>query len=214
MTTLEKIHAAAKREFLDKGFRAASLRNIVKMAGVTTGAFYGYYNSKDKLFDALVRDQAEYVLRLFDVSRKNFRKLSAEEQTRQMTDAARSGMTHMLEYMYANEDVFRLLLLCSEGTDYEDFVHQLAEKETESSFAYIEALRNEGVPARPVNRKLVHIVSSGLLTAVFETIVHDMPFEEAREYLSQLERFHTAGWEELLGVKFGKHEESKKKEMV
>ena len=37
--TLEQIHIAAKKEFLEKGFKTASLRNIVKMAGVTTGAF-------------------------------------------------------------------------------------------------------------------------------------------------------------------------------
>lgn len=27
--------------------------------------------------------------------------------------------------------------------------------------------------------------------------------EEAKEYIWQLQQFHTAGWEELLGVKFG-----------
>ena len=41
MTTLERIYASAKKEFLEKGFQGASLRNIVKSAGVTTGAFYG-----------------------------------------------------------------------------------------------------------------------------------------------------------------------------
>ena len=30
-------------EFLDKGFQGASLRNIVKEAGVTTASFYWYY---------------------------------------------------------------------------------------------------------------------------------------------------------------------------
>lgn len=42
-TTLELILNAAKEEFLDNGFKSASLRNIVKKAGVTTGAFYGYF---------------------------------------------------------------------------------------------------------------------------------------------------------------------------
>ena len=49
-TTLELIHMAAKSEFLEKGFQSASLRNIVKTAGVTTGAFYGYFSSKAALF--------------------------------------------------------------------------------------------------------------------------------------------------------------------
>ncbi|MFR4773937.1 MAG: TetR/AcrR family transcriptional regulator [Ruminococcus sp.] len=42
--TQTRILAAAKTEFLEKGFRNASLRTIVKLAGVTTGAFYGYYS--------------------------------------------------------------------------------------------------------------------------------------------------------------------------
>ena len=37
-TTQEKILCAAKAEFLKKGFQTASLRAIVKAAGVTTGA--------------------------------------------------------------------------------------------------------------------------------------------------------------------------------
>ena len=52
--TQQKILEAAKQEFLEKGFQGASLRNIVKTAGVTTGAFYGYYSNKEALFAALV----------------------------------------------------------------------------------------------------------------------------------------------------------------
>ena len=53
-TTLENIHRAAKAEFLEKGYKDASLRNIVKSVGMTTGAFYGYYKSKEELFEAIV----------------------------------------------------------------------------------------------------------------------------------------------------------------
>lgn len=37
--TLERIQQAALDEFSEKGFLGASLRQIVKHAGVTTGAF-------------------------------------------------------------------------------------------------------------------------------------------------------------------------------
>ena len=49
-TTLQNILEAGKEEFLEKGFKSASLRNIVKTAGVTTGAFYGYFSGKEALF--------------------------------------------------------------------------------------------------------------------------------------------------------------------
>ena len=60
--TLTRIHQAAVDEFLEKGFTDASLRQIVKNAGVTTGAFYGYYSSKEALFTALVEPHVAAVM--------------------------------------------------------------------------------------------------------------------------------------------------------
>ena len=176
------------------------LRNIVKTASVTTGAFYGYYKSKEELFDELVCEQAEYVLSLFDTTLGNFNKLSGEEQTQMMTDLSGDAMFQMVNYMYDYYDEFKLLILCAEGTKYVDFIHQLVLRETESSFVYIETLKQMGIKVKPINKNLIHIVSSRLFTGVFETIVHDMPKEEAKEYIQQLQQFYTAGWEELLGV--------------
>lgn len=203
--TLEKIHAAAGREFLEKGFQSASLRNIVKSAGVTTGAFYGYYKSKEELFEALVGEQVEYVLQLFDTTLDRFGRLPGEEQTRRMTDISGDAMSQLLNYIYDHSEAFKLLILCADGTKYADFIHQLVMRETTSTFAYIETLRRMGVPVKPVNRNLIHMVSSGLFTGIFETVIHDMPKEEAVRYLMQLRSFWTAGWEELLGVKFGEN---------
>ena len=56
--TRNQIQQAAVHEFLEKGFRGASLRQIVKNAGVTTGAFYGYFSSKEALFASIVEPHA------------------------------------------------------------------------------------------------------------------------------------------------------------
>ena len=61
-TTLERIQEAAMTEFLDKGFLGASLRQIVKNAGVTTGAFYGYFSSKEALFASIVEPHAKALM--------------------------------------------------------------------------------------------------------------------------------------------------------
>lgn len=202
-STLEKIHTAARGEFLEKGFQSASLRNIVKKAGVTTGAFYGYYSSKEELFDALVGEQAEYVLKLYETAIDDFESMPGEEQTKQMSDYSGDIVIRMLDYIYDNYEVFKLIILCAEGTKYADFVHQLVVREEESTYTYMETLRQMGRTVEPINKKLIHMVASGLFTGIFETVVHDMSKEEAMEYVQQFRRFYTAGWEELLGVKFG-----------
>ena len=39
---------AGKQEFLKYGYKGASLRNICKQAGVTTGAFYFQFENKEQ----------------------------------------------------------------------------------------------------------------------------------------------------------------------
>ena len=39
---------AAKKEFLEKGYNKASLRNICAKAGMTTGALYFFFDNKEK----------------------------------------------------------------------------------------------------------------------------------------------------------------------
>lgn len=47
----------AEKEFLQKGFEHASLRNIVKESHTSIGNVYNYFASKEALFDELVRDE-------------------------------------------------------------------------------------------------------------------------------------------------------------
>ena len=82
--TLESIQQAAMQEFLDKGFQGASLRQIVKNAGVTTGAFYGYFSSKEALFNALVEPHAAALMGKFMEAQTSFAELPEEQQPEHM----------------------------------------------------------------------------------------------------------------------------------
>ena len=52
---------AAAAEFGEKGFHDSSIVSITARAGVALGTFYTYFESKDALFRALVRDMSERV---------------------------------------------------------------------------------------------------------------------------------------------------------
>ena len=79
-STLARIHQAARSEFREKGFQGASLRNIVKSVGMTTGAFYGYYKSKEALFEALVGAHYRYLVGRFCQAQKEFARLPRDCQ--------------------------------------------------------------------------------------------------------------------------------------
>ena len=118
LSTLEKILAAAKAEFLEKGYQSASLRNIVKSAGVTTGAFYGYYSSKEALFAALVDEPYRFVLRTYRAAVSQFEQPQPQTQVLRMGDAGKDCMQALLLYMDARRDAFHLILECADGTPY------------------------------------------------------------------------------------------------
>ena len=59
--TLRKLLDAAAKEFGEMGFHAASISGITRRAGTALGSFYTYFDSKEAIFSALVRDMSEAV---------------------------------------------------------------------------------------------------------------------------------------------------------
>ncbi|MFC3711644.1 TetR/AcrR family transcriptional regulator [Sphingoaurantiacus capsulatus] len=59
--TLRSLLDAAAAEFGEKGFHNASISGITTRAGAALGSFYTYFDSKDAIFRALVRDMSRRV---------------------------------------------------------------------------------------------------------------------------------------------------------
>jgi AcrR family transcriptional regulator len=59
--TLRALLDAAAIEFGEKGFHDGSISGITSRAGVALGSFYTYFDSKDAIFQALVRDMSDRV---------------------------------------------------------------------------------------------------------------------------------------------------------
>ena len=197
--TLEKIQQAALAEFLDKGFLGASLRQIVKNAGVTTGAFYGYFSSKEALFTAIVEPHATALMGKFMWAQTSFAELPEEEQPQHMGVESRDYVAWMVDYICRHREPVKLLLCCAEGTSYENFIHNMVEVEVESTLRYMGVLRRMGRDIPQMSRSLCHIIASGMFNAIFEVVIHDMPYEQALRDVEQLQTFYTAGWSKLMG---------------
>lgn len=197
--TLEKIQQAALAEFLDKGFLGASLRQIVKNAGVTTGAFYGYFSSKEALFNAIVEPHAAALMGRFMEAQTTFAELPEKEQPEHMGLESGRCVDWMVDYICAHREPVKLLLCCEEGTSYEHFVHNMVEVEVEYTQRYMEVLRRLGRDIPVLDKSLCHIIASGMFNGIFEIVVHDMPRDQAMRDVDQLRAFYTAGWSKLMG---------------
>lgn len=198
-TTLALIYQAAMDEFLNKGFQMASLRNIVKTAGVTTGAFYGYFSSKEALFEALVKEQYDWFLACFRKAQQDFADLPQQEQPDQLGTISSVCMYDMLLYAYEHLEKFKLILCHSEGTRFSNLIDKMVEIETKGTHDYLAVLEQLGRPAPPIDERLEHILITGMFNTFFELIIHEMPLEEAKHYLEEMRAFYTAGWMKIMG---------------
>ena len=198
LPTLERIQQAALDEFSEKGFLGASLRQIVKNAGVTTGAFYGYFSSKEALFASIVEPHAAALMGRFMKAQTGFAELPEEEQPLHMGEASGDYVNWMVDYICDHREPVKLLLCRAEGTSYEHFIHNMVEIEVEYTLKYMDVLRRSGRKVPELKKSLCHIIASGMFSCLFEIAVHDMPREQALRDITQFRSFYTAGWLKLM----------------
>ena len=202
MSETEKIILeTAKREFLERGFLGTSMRRIAGLSGVTTGAMYGYFASKEEIFDSLVKDAYEAVMNVYRNAHEEFASLPYEEQVAGMGTITARCIEWCVGYIYDHIDEFRLILLCSEGTHYSSMVDEMMKIEEQSTEDFVNLMRANGMDIPHIDPLLEHMITSGYFTSFFEVVRHSVPRDEAKDYIQNLQAFYRAGWECLFGMR-------------
>jgi AcrR family transcriptional regulator len=111
--TLRKILDAARVEFGERGFAESSIVGITQRAGVALGTFYTYFDSKEAVFGAVVRDMSAQVR---DTVAPAF------SGSPHALDAAQKGLELFLEFASKHRDVYRIV-------DESEFVEPTAYRE-------------------------------------------------------------------------------------
>jgi len=98
--TLRKILDAAREEFGQRGFSESSIVGITQRAGVALGTFYTYFDSKEALFQALVRDMSAQVRdHVAPVLKESTDALEGE----------RRALESFLDFAREHRDVYRII---------------------------------------------------------------------------------------------------------
>src|SRR5690349_10396597 len=98
--TLRKILDAAREEFGERGFSDSSIVGITQRAGVALGTFYTYFESKEALFQALVRDMSAQV-------RDNVGPALAG--AKDGLDGERRALEAFLRFAHDHRDIYRII---------------------------------------------------------------------------------------------------------
>ena len=174
-------------EFLEHGFKGASLRTICANARVTTGAFYAHFKKKEELFDAIVEnDLADYFGRYDTLM---------ERLTANMHTSA-DNEVEIMDYLIDRRDLFRLLFDCSEGTRYEGFKAQLIAHFEDTYQKLFDAYA-----AVPVDHEVTKLVVKMKFAQYMALLYGGLPKERVREIMERMQEFTQGGFEALTGTK-------------
>lgn len=193
--THARLYECMRIEFLAKGYEKASLNSIAKQVGITPAGVYRHYKSKEDMFDALVKpviDEFE------EISQSYMNGMSKEISTVQAFDEHApfdgSWLNILVDFIYKYFDEFRLLVVCSKGTKYENFLEQLVLMEETTSKQVYDMMYRTGSVEKQVTDEQMHIVSTAYITAMFEVIRHEMPKEKAIENIKFIYNFFNGAW--------------------
>jgi len=192
----DKVLSCAKTEFLEKGYQDASLRVIADNAGTSTGSIYRRFDDKAELFHALISPVVEQLKQWFAERLENALHLPFE-QIKRYEKRSKSMEAELLDYIYENFDVFKIMVSCAENTDFAELIHDLAEIGSEYTVKYMAQFSRDVFEAGRASLTLVHVLTSGFYFGIFEIVRHDMSKAEATVYAKQMRRFYQKGWNDI-----------------
>jgi len=191
--TKEKLLISAKEEFMEKGFRDASLRTICSKAGVTTGAVYCFFGDKDGLLAGLVDDVYQGV------------KLSIDHHLTEMTGLSFSHspgdhdsfVEELVHVLYQDHDAVVLVMSKSEGSKYEHVVEDIISL-VESKMTNLVKTYSDSVPGKRVNRYMVHWLSHLSVMSFVHLLTHIDDEKEALKFMKPAMDHLITGWTNYL----------------
>lgn len=196
----EAVLDCAKKEFLEKGYKDASLRTIAQEANTSTGSIYTRFGVKEGLFCAIVEPAANGLKKMFLEIQEKFHSFDKEAQLAEMGQYTSLHQMEMLDYIYDHFDVFRLLLDCAEGTQFSRFVEELVEIEVDYTYKYMEVIGCKSVKSGLVTEEFVHIVVTAYFNGMFEVVRHNMDKASAVKYVRLLNRYHMQGFSTIFNA--------------
>ena len=167
--------AAARQEFVRAGIRGARIEDITSACGLSKGAFYLHFESKEALFRDLTQ-QLEAIVEETRVRReKRYRALLEKGQPKrnrerfvaQLVEADAAEDRALLELFWDWRDVIDVLLRGTQGTEFEGVIWALLDREAARVATECRDLKTWGLLRDEVEAEVVGmmIVGTYLLVA-------------------------------------------------
>jgi len=191
----ESILSVARQEFLCKGYKEASMRNIAQNANVGLSNIYNYFKNKDEIYKTVVNPAKS---RIF-----NFITQQHSEENIKFNQIPPYGhnedvIEYYIDLIEKHKEEYRLLLYCSEGSSVCNFRDELTDHMTNVSYDYMALEKKHNPQTNDISPFFIHAVSSWMVSILGEIVTHELDRQKIREFFREYFRFSFVGWRELM----------------
>lgn len=188
-----KIYDAALSEFLEKGYRDASLRKIAEKAGVTVGAIRTRFKTKDDLFCSLLEPLISEIEAVFESVKGEYYHQTGEDIVTHMESSMKMESETILRLIFGHYDEAVLLLCRSAGSSMEGFFDKIIERKVCESESFF-----DGLERKYFDSNLLRLLISSQFHSYFQIVSGGYGKDAAQGYMDAVMRYHFGGWTALL----------------
>ena len=193
--TKEKLLASAEHEFMEKGYQGASLRNICKNAGVTTGALYFFFKDKDDIFASLVAPVLGSIRTMMEAH--------MQQELQEVKGELKEGQDDFIDDVYAsrriihelyqNYDRVQLLLTKSQGSSLAGCIDEFVAF-TEKNYRMLADAQAKVCGVSAPDDYTIHWMAHMQIDAFVHLLTHEPDEEKAVAHLGDILKYLLAGW--------------------
>ncbi len=188
------------KHFMDRGFLGASIRQICKDAGVTNGAFYAHFDSKEDLFTRIVKPVVDGMQKLYDEENVQYMDIKSADAAKSALKQTFSSNRILIGYLYEHADIFRLILTAGTGTVYENFVDNLAKEEAANTVEFLKICSQHIGNTDVISETLIRNISHFFVSSVFDGFIAGKTEEEVVHDTEVTSEFCLAGIRHFVGM--------------
>ena len=193
--TKEKLLASAEHEFMEKGYQGASLRNICKNAGVTTGALYFFFKDKDDIFASLVAPVLGSIRTMMEAHmQQELQEVKGELQEGKddFSDDIYASQ-RIIHELYQNYDRVQLLLTKSQGSSLAGCIDEFVAF-TEKNYRMLADAQAKVCGVAAPDDYTIHWMAHMQIDAFVHLLTHESDEEKAVAHLGDILKYLLAGW--------------------
>lgn len=191
----------AREAFLQKGFKAVSMREISKLSGVGLSNIYNYYPCKEDLLAIVLHPLLEAMNNMLDIHNRN-ESLSLEIFTSE--EYHRKSMQEVMSIITRYRKEFKLLFFETQDSRFKDYWEQWIGKSATIGMEYLERMKElyPNLHTR-ISPFFMHFTCSWWINMMREVVLHEeLSKEEIECFISEYIHFSTGGWKKLMNVEY------------